>query len=101
MNTIDTSALAALTDPTLIDVREVVEYVAGHAPAAINIPLSEFVARADEIPQGHDVYVICESGGRSAQATEWLTTQGVAAFNVLGGTSAWRAAGLPLATVGN
>ncbi len=77
MNTIDIRALSELEQPTLIDVREVVEYVSGHAPEAVNIPLSEFVARASEIPEGGDVYIICESGGRSAQAAEWLTAQGV------------------------
>ncbi|MEQ1735432.1 MAG: rhodanese-like domain-containing protein [Rhodoglobus sp.] len=100
MNSIDTHTLSELEDPTLIDVREVVEFVAGHARSAINLPLSELVARANEVPQGDTVYVICESGGRSAQATEWLAAQGVDAVNVLGGTSAWRAAGLPVATEG-
>ncbi|MGJ8722629.1 MAG: rhodanese-like domain-containing protein [Salinibacterium amurskyense] len=46
------------------------------------------------------MYVICESGGRSAQAVEWLNTQGFDAVNIEGGTSAWRNAGLPV-TKGN
>ncbi len=96
MNSIEVRTLYELADPTLIDVREPFEFVAGHAPAAVNIPLSEFVGRSGEIPRDGTVYVICESGVRSAQVTEWLDEQGIAASNVLGGTSAWRTAGLPI-----
>jgi len=100
-SSIDTRSLHQLSTARLIDVRETYEYVAGHAPTAINIPLSELVERVAEIPRGEDVYIICESGGRSAQATHWLSQQGITAINVLGGTSAWRGAGLPVATGGN
>jgi rhodanese-related sulfurtransferase len=41
------------------------------------------------------VYLICESGGRSARASELLTAAGYAAVNIDGGTYAWREAGLP------
>ncbi len=95
MNSIDVRTLAELDELTLIDVREAFEYASGHAPAAVNIPLSEFVARSGEIPRETPLYIICESGARSAQATEWLDSQGITASNVVGGTSAWRAAGLP------
>jgi rhodanese-related sulfurtransferase len=101
MSSIDTRSLHELPTATVIDVREVHEYVAGHAPTAINVPLSQLVERVAEIPRGQDVYIICESGGRSAQATQWLNDQGVRAINVLGGTSAWRSAALPVATGGN
>lgn len=101
LSSIDTRSLYDLNPATVIDVREEYEYVAGHAPAAVNIPLSQLVERVAEIPRGENVYVICESGGRSAQATQWLEGQGVTAINVLGGTSAWRSAGLPVATGGN
>jgi rhodanese-related sulfurtransferase len=96
MNTIDTKALSELTNPVIIDVREPVEYVSGHAPAAASIPLGELVARVEEIDRDNTVYVICESGGRSGQAVEWLSTQGFDAVNVEGGTSAWRNSGLPV-----
>ena len=97
MNSIDTRELAAVEGATVIDVREPFEYTGGHAPDARNVPLSELVARVAEIPRDQRVYIICESGGRSAQATEWLEAQGVDAVNVLGGTSAWRSSGLPIA----
>jgi rhodanese-related sulfurtransferase len=97
MNSITTTELATLEGATVFDVREPFEYVGGHAPAAVNLPLSEFVDRVAEVPRDETVYIICESGGRSAQATQWLEDQGYRAVNVTGGTSAWRSAGLPVA----
>jgi len=97
MNVIGTKALFELTNPIIIDVREPFEYVSGHAPTAESIPLGELVSRVEELDRDNTVYVICESGGRSGQAVEWLSTQGFDAVNVDGGTSAWRNSGLPVA----
>ena len=47
------------------------------------------MARVDEIPAGRPLYVICRSGGRSAQACEFLSAHDVDAVNVAGGTLAW------------
>ncbi|MCX3061809.1 rhodanese-like domain-containing protein [Streptomyces beihaiensis] len=84
----------------LLDVRENDEWQAGHAAAALHIPMSEFVARFGELteaaPQDGRVNVICRSGGRSAQVTMYLAQQGVDAVNVDGGMQAWEAAGRPV-----
>ncbi|MDK8879117.1 rhodanese-like domain-containing protein [Corynebacterium sp. MSK008] len=81
----------------LIDVREPGEYAAVRADGAVNIPLSEFVARTDEIDPEQDIYLICKSGGRSAQAGEYLEqARGWDnVINVAGGTTAWVEQGLP------
>lgn len=93
MNAVTTNELSELDAPTLIDVREVDEYVSGHVPGAINIPLSELVGRESECGLGDTVYVICQAGGRSARACEHLSQQlnlqNVSFVNVLGGTGAW------------
>jgi rhodanese-related sulfurtransferase len=93
MNAVTTNELSELEAPILIDVREVDEYVSGHVPGAINIPLSELVGRESECGLGDTVYVICQAGGRSARACEHLSQQlnlqGVSFVNVLGGTGAW------------
>lgn len=98
MNTIEARELSALENVVVIDVREPFEFVGGHAPAARNLPLGELVERAHELPRDVPVYVICESGGRSSQATQWLESQGVQAVNVTGGTASWRSSGLPITT---
>ncbi|MCG7296137.1 rhodanese-like domain-containing protein [Corynebacterium afermentans] len=84
-------------DAQLIDVREPDEYAAVRAEGAVNIPLSEFVARTEEINPDQDIYLICKSGGRSAQAGEYLEqARGWDnVINVAGGTTAWVEQGLP------
>ncbi|MCL3861461.1 rhodanese-like domain-containing protein [Actinotalea sp. K2] len=104
MREIDTPTLHGLLgDPetttarTVIDVREDHEYAAGHVPGALSIPLTQFVDRVTEVTSlPGEVYLICESGGRSAQVTAWLGQQGYDVANVAGGTGAWRAAGYPV-----
>lgn len=91
---------AVLADPQthVIDVREMGEYTAGHVPGANWIPMATIPLRVSEIPGDRNVYVICQSGGRSAQVVAWLARNGIAVTNVLGGTGAWVTAGLPVAT---
>ncbi|WP_250448365.1 rhodanese-like domain-containing protein [Actinotalea sp. C106] len=82
---------------TVVDVREDHEYAAGHVPGALSIPLTQFVDRVGEVTSlPGEVYVICESGGRSAQVTAWLSQQGHDVANVAGGTGAWRSSGFPV-----
>ncbi|MCC9307996.1 rhodanese-like domain-containing protein [Kitasatospora sp. RB6PN24] len=79
----------------LIDVREQDEWDAGHAEGALHLPMSQFTARLDELPDG-PLYVVCRVGGRSAQVVQYLVAQGREAFNVDGGMFAWEQAGRPL-----
>ncbi len=92
-------AFQKVSDPTVgfVDVRTRPEYSGGHAKGAINIPLDSFnAADVEKLKQYKDVYIICQSGGRSAAATKALKSDGVNATNVAGGTSAWRSAALPM-----
>lgn len=83
-------------DALLLDVRRDDEWVAGHAPDAVHIPLAQLPDRLAEIPRGQPVVAVCHAGGRSARATVFLTQQGFAAQNYEGGMIAWRDAGGPL-----
>lgn len=101
--TIDVGGLRAAlesgdgTPRTVVDVREEHEFVTGHVPGALNVPLTTFVDRVAEVTaRPGEVYLICQSGNRSGQATAWLAQQGHEVVNVAGGTGAWRAAGFPL-----
>ena len=96
MKSITTTELAALADARIIDVREDDEFASGHAPGATNIPLSTFAEHFEEIPKDGTVYLICQAGGRSARAGDYLESQGYDVVNVEGGTGDWIAQGLPV-----
>ncbi|WP_066517453.1 rhodanese-like domain-containing protein [Curtobacterium ammoniigenes] len=81
-------------DVTIIDVREPAEFSDGHVPGARNIPLGTIADHAAELRDlGTTVYVICQSGRRSAQAAAVLDAADVRVVNVVGGTGAWIATG--------
>ena len=83
--------------PLLIDVREESEWNEVHIPGAMLIPLSQFVARQEEIPAGRALIMQWRSGGRSGQAALALRTAGrTNVANLVGGITDWEAAGLPV-----
>ncbi len=88
-------------DAALLDVREADEWAAGHAPGARHLPMSEFTARLDELPDDDPLYVVCRSGGRSARVVQYLAAQGHNAVNVDGGMQAWAAGGRPVEADGD
>jgi rhodanese-related sulfurtransferase len=79
----------------VVDVRNPDEYVAGHVPGAVLLPLPELGERWEEVPEG-DVLVICRSGARSAAAVRALNGAGRTTTNIAGGTLAWIEAGHPV-----
>lgn len=72
-------------DAYMIDVREKGEFEQGHLINAVNIPLSEFRDRIDEIPKDRPVYVHCRSGQRSYNAVKILKNLGYnQVYNIAG-----------------
>lgn len=93
----DLVALRAAEPGTyLLDCREAGEYALGHVPGAVSIPMSVLPVRLPDVPREGTVYVICQSGARSAQVVNWLVPQGYDAVNIAGGTAAWILAGHPV-----
>lgn len=82
----------------LVDVREPDEYAGGHVPGAISVPLGTVPDRIDAFEGDGPTYVICQAGGRSMRACEYLAEHGVEAINIGGGTRAWEASGRALET---
>jgi len=75
-----------------VDVREEEEHAEVHIPGAINIPLSEFAARLDEISDDAPVVLFCNTGVRSSQAALFLAGMGYdqdLIFNLEDGTKGW------------
>lgn len=60
----------------IIDVRENGEYARGHIRGAVNIPLSEFRERIDEVPRDRPVYLHCRTSQRSYYACRQLQNRG-------------------------
>ena len=84
-------------DAVLLDVREDDEWVAGHAPGALHVPMMTIPMRADEVPTDRDVVVVCRVGQRSAQVVAYLRRQGwERVANLDGGMADWEAAGRPM-----
>jgi len=82
----------------LLDVREGVEWDAGHAPNAHHIPLHELAERQHELPEHEQILVICHVGERSALVRDALLRADYPAANVTGGMVAWAAGGGPVVT---
>jgi len=76
----------------LVDVREPDEYVKGHIPGSILIPLGVISERMDELPVDKDVIFYCHSGERSRGAALFTGSRPYVAgtvFNMIGGILAW------------
>ncbi|HYW32352.1 MAG TPA: rhodanese-like domain-containing protein [Gemmatimonas sp.] len=82
---------------TVIDVRSVDEWAAGHLPGVRNIPLGHLAQRLGELPTGKPIVVHCQGGSRSAIAASLLEAHGVPhVIDLPGGFNAWQHAGLPV-----
>ena len=79
-----------------LDVREVVEWQAGHVPGTTNIPLSVLADRVGELPTGQQIVVVCRSGNRSQEGRDILQAAGFDdVTSMAGGLSDWKDAGYP------
>jgi hydroxyacylglutathione hydrolase len=99
---VDIEALAGFApDAVILDVREPAEFAQGHLPGAINLPQADLASRLAEIPRDRPLIVVCEVGGRSYRAAQFLAQMGVdQVMSLQGGTAAWRSAGKPLVSDG-
>jgi rhodanese-related sulfurtransferase len=76
----------------ILDVRTKEEYESAHLPKAILIPISELNARVGELSQykRKNILVYCQTGIRSAKASQILVEQGfTSVYNLTGGIAAW------------
>ena len=77
MSSVPSVAVADLpADAVLLDVREIDEWNAGHAPTAQHLPMSELAGRVADVPREDPLYVVCRSGARSARVVAFLGGQG-------------------------
>lgn len=90
-----TEARQTLTDQLVLDVREPAEFAAGQIPNSVNIPRGVLKFKINKPPaftkqHAAKIIVCCQSGGRSALATESLHKLGFSnAVSLAGGYKAW------------
>lgn len=84
---------------TVLDVRPVEEYRAGHLDGAISIPLQQLKRRIAELPKGREVVAYCR--GRycvmAVEAVEYLRARGYQAWRIEEGVREFRELGLRIA----
>lgn len=74
-------------EAVVLDVRTAEEYTTGHAENAVNFSLQDIQAgMSPEVDITTKLYVYCQSGNRSAQATRLLEEQGYTVVD-LGGVN--------------
>jgi rhodanese-related sulfurtransferase len=83
-------------DLVVLDVRPAAEYVAGHLPGAVSIPLAELRRRLAELPADREIVAYCRGPycAFAHEAVELLREAGLAARRLEDGLPEWRAAGL-------
>lgn len=87
---------------TVLDVRPVEEYRAGHIPGALSVPLGHLKTLFSKLPLDQEVVAYCRGPYcvLAVQAVEMLRKQGFNAIRLEEGIHDWQAMGLTL-TVGN
>lgn len=76
-------------DIVVLDVRERDEYVAGHIPGCLWIPLGQLEAQASALPHDKVIYVYCRSGQRAQSGVKVLHQLGYEHVENAGGMIHW------------
>jgi rhodanese-related sulfurtransferase/DNA-binding transcriptional ArsR family regulator len=87
-------------DVVVLDTRPATEYVAGHIPGAISVPVDEIQRRLAQLTKGKEYVAYCRGPYcvYADQAVALLRAKGRRARRLIDGFPEWRAAGLPVAT---
>jgi rhodanese-related sulfurtransferase/DNA-binding transcriptional ArsR family regulator len=85
---------------TVLDVRPLAEYEAGHIPGAVSVPLKELEKLLERLPRDQEIVAYCRGPYClfAVEAVELLRAHGYRAERLDDSLSDWRARGLPVAT---
>lgn len=85
---------------TVIDVRPPEEFLQGHVPGALNVPLDRLQEQLKDLPPDREVVAYCRGPWcvLSFEAVARLREAGFAARRLEDGLPEWRRAGLPIAS---
>jgi len=81
---------------TVLDVRPVEEYRAGHIPGSLSVPLGRIKGLLAKLPKGQEIVAYCRGPYcvLSVEAVEMLRKKGFKAIRLEEGIQDWRAMGL-------
>ena len=87
---------------TVLDVRPVEEYRAGHIPGALSVPLEDLEGRLGSLPTDREIVAYCRGPYcvMAPAAIKVLRARGYRGVAMDDGVAEWRARGLPV-TVGD
>ena len=82
----------------ILDTRPASEYIAGHIPGALSIPVDDLQRRLKELTKGKDYVAYCRGPYciYADRAVELLQAKGRRARRLVEGFPEWRSAGLPV-----
>ena len=85
---------------TLVDVRSPEEFVAGHLPGAVSIPIGDLRRRLTHLPRSQEIVAYCRGPYCvfSYEAVAELRKHGFHARRLEDGYPEWKAGGLPIET---
>lgn len=85
---------------TVVDVRPVEEYRAGHIPGAVSVPVADLEDRLTELPQDREVVIFCRGPYCvfASQAINHLSREGLRPIRMRDSIVEWRERGFPVAT---
>ncbi|MFF2964793.1 ArsR/SmtB family transcription factor [Streptomyces sp. NPDC057963] len=91
-------ASVAAGDALVLDVRPTEEYLAGHIPGAVSIPVDELADRINELPEDIEIVVYCrgEYCVLAYDGVRLLTDRGRRAVRLDDGMLEWRLAEMPV-----
>jgi rhodanese-related sulfurtransferase len=90
---------ASRGEVVILDVRPTEEFVAGHIPGALSVPLDQLDAALSRLPKRAHIVAYCRGPYcvLAPQAVQRLRAKGFKARRLVDGMPEWRLAGLPVA----
>jgi rhodanese-related sulfurtransferase len=81
----------------VLDIREPGEFAYEHITGTRHVPFERLLTFTAPLPKDNEIYLLCQSGIRTAQAVKLLHQNGFSHVHSLeGGLEAWKQAGLPV-----
>ena len=87
MNTITVEELLNINTHTItiLDIRNHNDFVKGTMPHSLNLPMEQVATEFHTLPTDRPIYILCHTGDKSRDITEYLGDRGFESYNIEGG----------------